>query len=110
MCHTTQATAHSCGHARTAAIVTRCAESVAIGRKCTTPPLPPQVVPNSQCWSCLQAQIGQSKFCKFLVDSLVVPETTVIEGKVEESWMDAHRRDREKRLKRKASKAEVGAD
>lgn len=58
----------------------------------------------------MQAQIGQSKFCKFLFDSLVVPETTVIEGKVEESWMDAHRRDREKRLKRKASKADVGAD
>lgn len=58
----------------------------------------------------MQAQIGQSEFCKFLVDSLVVPETTVIEGKVEESWMDAHRRDREKRLERKTSKEEVGAD
>lgn len=58
----------------------------------------------------MQAQIGRSEFCKFLVDSLVVPETTVIEGRVEESWMDAHRRDREKRLRRKASKVKVGAD
>ena len=58
----------------------------------------------------MQAQIGRSEFCKLLVDSLIVPETTVIEGKVEESWMDAHRRDREKRFGRKASKVEVGAD
>jgi len=59
----------------------------------------------------LQAQIGQSEFCKFLVDNLVVPETTVIEGKVEEEWIDAHRREREKRLRKKASKvAAVSAD
>ena len=58
----------------------------------------------------MQAQIGQSEFCKFFVDSLVVPETTVIEGKVEESWIDAHRRERERRLGRKASKVEVSAD
>ena len=41
-----------------------------------------------------------------------MPDTTVIEGKVEESWMDAHRRERERRLRRKASasKVEVGVD
>ena len=55
----------------------------------------------------MQAQIGQSEFCKFLVDSLVVPETTVIEGKVEESWIDAHRRERDIRLRRKASASNV---
>lgn len=39
-------------------------------------------------------------------------ETTVIEGKVEEDWIDAHRRERERRLSRKAStsKVEVSAD
>jgi hypothetical protein len=59
----------------------------------------------------LQAQIGQSEFCKFLVDSLVVPESTVIEGKAEEDWIDAHRREREKRLRKaSASKVEVSAD
>jgi hypothetical protein len=60
----------------------------------------------------LQAQIGQSEFCQFLVHNLIVPETTVIEGKVEESWIDAHRRERERRLRRKesASKVEVSAD
>lgn len=55
----------------------------------------------------MQAKIGQSKFCKFLVDSLVVPETTVIEGNVEESWIDAHRRERERRSRRKASASNV---
>ena len=112
MCHTTQATTHSCGHTRTAVIVTRCTESLATGRKCLLPPLPPRVVPESQCWSCLQAQIGQSEFCKFLADNLVLPETTVIEGKVEEDWIDAHRRERERRLRRKVStsKVEVSAD
>lgn len=60
----------------------------------------------------MQAQMGQSEFCKFLTDSLVVPETTLIEGKVEEDWIDAHRRERERRLRRKASasKVEVNAD
>jgi hypothetical protein len=60
----------------------------------------------------LQAQIGQSEFCRFLVDSLVVPETTVVEGKVEEDWIDVHRRERERRMGRKASasKMEVSAD
>lgn len=114
MCHTTQATTHSCGHARTASIATRCAESLATGCKCLLQPVPPQVVPNSQCWSCLQAQIGKREFCNFLVDSLVLPETTVLEGKVEEAWIDAHRRERERRLRRKASasasKVEVNAD
>ena len=71
---------------------------------------PPNVVPDSQCWSCLQAQMGQREFCKFLVDSLVVPETRVIEGKAEESWIDAHRRERERRLREKPSKAEVSAE
>jgi hypothetical protein len=72
----------------------------------------PQVVPDSQCWSCLQAQIGQTEFCRLLMDSLVVPETTAIEGKVGEDWIDAHRRERERRLRRKpsASKVEVSAD
>jgi hypothetical protein len=36
-----------------------------------------------------------------------VPETTVIEGKVEESWIDAHRRERDIRLRRKASASNV---
>ena len=36
-----------------------------------------------------------------------MPETTVIEGKVEESWIDAHRRERERRLRRKASASNV---
>jgi hypothetical protein len=46
------------------------------------------------------------------MDSLVVPETTAIEGKVGEDWIDAHRRERERRLRRKpsASKVEVSAD
>jgi hypothetical protein len=45
------------------------------------------------------------------VDSLVVPESTVIEGKAEEDWIDAHRREREKRLRKaSASKVEVSAD
>jgi hypothetical protein len=47
----------------------------------------------------LQAQIGRGEFCRLLVDSLVVPETTVIEGRVEEDWIDAHRREREMRLR-----------
>ena len=70
------------------------------------------MVPDSQCWSCLQAQMGQSEFCEFITDSLVVPDTTMIEGKVEEDWIDAHRRERERRLRRKAStsKVEVNAD
>lgn len=55
----------------------------------------------------MQAQIGQSEFCKFLVESLVLPESTVIEGKVEEDWIDAHRRERERRLRKKASASEV---
>jgi hypothetical protein len=54
--------------------------------------------------------MGQSAFCRFLVNSLVVPETTVIEGKVEEDWVDAHRRERERRLREKPSKAEVSAE
>lgn len=108
MCHTTQATTHSYGHARTSALITRCAESLAAGRRYLLPSLPPQVVPDSQCWSCFQAQIGQSEFCEFLVDNLVVPETTVIEGKVEGDWIDAHRRERERRLRRKASVSKVG--
>lgn len=60
----------------------------------------------------MQAQIGQSEFCRFLVDSLVVPETTVVEGKVEEDWIDVLRRERERRMGRKASasKMEVSAD
>jgi hypothetical protein len=57
----------------------------------------------------MQAQMGQSNFCKFLVDSLVMPETTVIEGKVEEDWMDAYEREREERLRMKALEAEVSA-
>ena len=56
--------------------------------------------------------MGQSEFCEFITDSLVVPDTTMIEGKVEEDWIDAHRRERERRLRRKAStsKVEVNAD
>ena len=112
MCHTTQATTHSCGHARTVALITRCAKSLASGRKCFLPPPPPQVVPDSQCWSCLQAQIGQNEFCQFLANRLIVPETTVLEGKAEEDWIDAHRRERERKLREKAaaSRVEVGAE
>jgi hypothetical protein len=32
-------------------------------------------------------------------DSLVLPETTVITGKVEEEWMDVYGRERERRLR-----------
>jgi len=53
--------------------------------------------------------MGQSEFCRFLVDTLVVPETTVIEGRLEEDWIDAHRRQREGRLRRKTSMSKVEA-
>jgi len=43
---------------------------------------------------------------------LIVPETTVLEGKAEEDWIDAHRRERERKLREKAaaSRVEVGAE
>ena len=54
--------------------------------------------------------MGQSEFCRFLTNSLVVPETTVIQGRVEESWIDTHRRERERRLEREASASKVEVD
>ena len=56
----------------------------------------------------LQAQIGWGEFCRILVDSLVVPETTVIDGRVEVDLIDAHRRERERRLRRQVLAEEGG--
>jgi hypothetical protein len=60
---------------------------------------PPQVIVNSKCWKCLEGQIGGSRLSRFFEDSLVLPETTVITGKVEEEWMDVYGRERERRLR-----------
>lgn len=96
MCRITQATIHSCGHARTNALIAKCADSIQTGRKCPVPP--PTVIADSKCWNCLRAQIGQAEFGKHLLDSLVVPETTVVDGRVEEDWMEMYDRKRERRL------------
>lgn len=103
MCQTTPATTHACGHARTAALTTRCPESLAKGRRCSSPP--PQVIADSKCWSCLEAQIGESQLSKLFLESLVVPETTVIEGRAEEEWMDVYIREREEKLRAREREA-----
>jgi hypothetical protein len=59
----------------------------------------PQVIAESKCWKCLEAQIGGSRLSRFFEESLVLPETTVITGKVEEEWMDIYGRERERRLR-----------
>jgi hypothetical protein len=99
MCQYTQATAHGCGHPRTIALITqRCNDSQATGLQCPNPN-PPQVIADSKCWSCLQAQMGSQQFRDFILGQLVVPETSELEsGRGREDWIDAHRREREKRM------------
>jgi hypothetical protein len=101
MCQYTQATTHGCGHPRTIALVTeRCNNSQVTGLQCpnANPPLP-QVIADSKCWSCLQAQIGSQQFRDFILGQLVVPETSELEAvRGGEDWMDVHRRERELRL------------
>lgn len=107
MCQITPTTTHACGHARTAALITRCAKSLATGLGCPSPP--PTVMADSKCWSCLGAQIGESQLAKLFVESLVVPETTVIEGRVEEEWMDVYTREREEKARARRREAEKAA-
>jgi hypothetical protein len=106
MCQYTQATTHGCGHPRTIALVTnRCNDSPATGLKCpNSRPPPPQVIANSKCWPCLQAQMGSQQFRDFILGQLVVPETSelnAVHGR--EDWMDVHRREREMRLAAKGA-------
>lgn len=107
MCQITPATTHGCGHARTAALITKCAKSLATGLRCPSPA--PKVMAESKCWSCLEAQIGESRLTKLFVESLVVPETTVIEGRVEEEWMDVYVREREEKARTRQREAEKAA-
>jgi hypothetical protein len=99
MCHTTHPTTHACGHARTASVTVACASAFATGRKCSMPRGSPQVVADSKCWKCLEVQIGGSRLSRFFEENLVLPETTVITGKVEEEWMDVYGRERERRAR-----------
>jgi hypothetical protein len=52
--------------------------------------------------------MGSQQFRKFLLDQLVVPETSELEAvRCREDWMDVHRREREMRLATKnAAKVE----
>lgn len=97
MCQYTQATVHGCGHPRTVVPVTKCNDSQLLGCKCTKPKPPPQVVADSKCWPCLQAQMGSQNFRSFLLDQLVIPETSELEADRvgREDWMDVHRRERQ---------------
>ena len=106
MCQYTQATTHGCGHLRTIALVTkRCNDSQASGFTCPklNPPLP-QVIADSKCWPCLQAQMGPRQFRDFILDQLVVSETSELEAlRGREDWIDVHRRERELRLAAKSA-------
>ena len=99
MCQYTQATTHGCGHPRTIALITkRCNDSQATGLQCPNAN-PPQVIADSKCWPCLQAQMGSQKFRDFILGQLVVSETSELKaGRGREDWIDAHRREREKRM------------
>jgi len=104
MCQYTQATVHGCGHPRTAALVTKCNDSQLPGRKCTKAKPSPQVIADSKCWPYLQAQMGSQQFRSFLLDQLVIPETSELEAdRGREDWMDIHRRERQVRLTAKAA-------
>jgi hypothetical protein len=107
MCQYTQATTHGCGHPRTIALVTkRCNDSQATGgHKCSNSrPPPPQVIADSKCWPCLQAQMGSQHFREFILGQLVVPETSELEAlRGREDWMDVHRRERDVRMAAKGA-------
>jgi hypothetical protein len=66
----------------------------------------PQVIADSKCWKCLEVQIGGSRLSRFFEDNLVLPETTVITGKVEEEWMDVYGRERERRARARVDERE----
>jgi hypothetical protein len=105
MCQYKNATTHGgCGHQRTVSLITKPCDSSQPDNsswKCANPkPPPPQIIADSKCWPCLQAQMGSQAFRDFLLGQLTIPETSEIEASRgrSEDWMDVHRRERGLRL------------